>query len=100
MRRVDARTQRLLDGGLVFWVVLYLPARLRRRRERREVRRALRREDGLDGVQGVLAGRAVGSLSLERLLQYSADPQRDLAEGRHRGRAEAELERLGLRAPW
>ena len=81
-------------------LLFYVPARLRRRNERREVRTALRRPEGLAGLQGVLAGRAVDSLPLKRLLTYSGDPQRDLTEGRHRGLAEAELERLGLRAPW
>jgi hypothetical protein len=81
-------------------LLFYLPTRLRWRCERREVQEALQRENGLDGLQAVLAGRAVGSLSLERLLARSSDPQRDLAEGRHRDLAEAELERLGLRAPW
>jgi hypothetical protein len=81
-------------------LVFYLPRRLRKRRERWEVQRALQRGDGLDALQGVFAGRAVGSLSLERLLAHSTDPQRDLTEGRHRGLAEAELERLDLRPPW
>lgn len=81
-------------------LLFYLPARLRLRRDRREVRAALCRADRLEGVQGLLAGRALHALPLSRLLAHSPDPQRDLAEGRHRALAEAELERLGLRAPW
>ena len=76
-------------------VALYVPLRVRWRRERESVRRAL--EDGDDAVlDEYLARRAVHTLPYERLRAISADPWRDLAEGRFGALADAELARLGL----
>ena len=78
---------------------LYLPLRLARRRELLEVRRALDR-DGLDPtLERYLAERALGYLPYASVRLVSDDPWRDIAEGRGRALARAELVRMGLRPP-
>jgi hypothetical protein len=78
---------------------VYLPLRVRWRRERRAIRRALRRRDGAPMLEQYLARRAVQTLPYDRLRAISADPWRDVAEGRFTVLADAELARLGLRRP-
>lgn len=79
-------------------LLLYLPARLAHARESRAVARWL--EDGTGGaaLRAYLAGRAVANLAVADLRRASEDPHGDLAAGRHRALARAELRRLGLRA--
>jgi hypothetical protein len=79
-------------------LLLYLPARLAFARDRRAVRRALTREGGA-ALDEVLALRAVSALPYHRLQAVTATPGQDLADGRHRHLADAELARLGLRRP-
>ena len=79
-------------------LVLYVPERVVFARDRRAVRRALARGAG-SALDEVLALRAVTGLPYHRLRDVSADPARDLADGRHGPLAEAELARLGLRRP-
>jgi hypothetical protein len=77
---------------------LYAPLRIAWMRERRAVRRALASEPRHPVLLEFLARRAVATLSYDQLRAVSADPFRDLAEGRYGPLAERELERLGLAA--
>ncbi len=77
-------------------LMFYLPARLARRRESRAVRESLGHEESAAPLLALLAHRAVGSLSPTELLAITADPQGDLAAGRHDALATAELSRLGI----
>ncbi len=78
-------------------LVLYLPARVARTREARAVE-AARREAADDPVfHEFLARRAAHNLSFRQLDRVTAEPWRELAEGRFDRLARAELERLGLR---
>lgn len=99
--REDVRRLSVLLGVAIFLIPsspvlgFYLPARLRRRREVTALRRHL---DGTPdpGLDAWLAHRAVHEMTYGQLRQVSDDPARDLAEGRHRALAAAELRRLGL----
>lgn len=75
----------------------YLPARIGRRREVRTIARLLHDPAHRRTVYFYLAHRAVTQLDLRRLCRTTDDPWRDLAEGRLRPLADAELSRLGLR---
>jgi hypothetical protein len=78
-------------------LVLYLPARVARVREAQAVE-AARRQAADDPVFcEFLARRAAQNLSFRRLDRVTAEPWRELAEGRFDRLARAELERLGLR---
>lgn len=72
---------------------LYVPLRLGHVRERRAVRAALAAGD----AEELLALRALASLPLDRARALSPHPLRDVAEGRTRALADAELARLGVR---
>jgi hypothetical protein len=74
-----------------------IPHRRAWRRDTRAVRRAVRQ--GGDEIDAYLALRAVQSLPADRRLDVSADPWGDLAAGRHRALADAELRRVGVRCP-
>ncbi len=73
----------------------YLPLRLGYVRERRALLGAIASARG-HALEEFLARRAVERLSYRRLRRVSAEPWRDLAEGRYRQLACAELERFGL----
>jgi hypothetical protein len=78
-------------------MAVYLPARVARAREARAVE-AARREAADDPVfHEFLARRAAQNLSFRQLDRVTAEPWRELAEGRFDRLARAELERLGLR---
>lgn len=77
-------------------VGLYVPLRAARRRERREIAHVLRSPDAGDGFDRYLAERAVSHLSWDDVRRLDRDPWQAIAEGRHRGLADAELARLGL----
>ena len=80
-------------------LVGYLPRRLAWRREVREVVAALDAPSTRDAAVEQLARRAVHNLGLRELLAITADPAADLAAGRCRPLARAELQRLGLSTP-
>ncbi|MDQ2756185.1 MAG: hypothetical protein M3Y71_06415 [Actinomycetota bacterium] len=77
-------------------LLLYLPARAGRRRENRALKAALRDPARANQAMAHLARRAVGNLEFARLAEVSADPEGDLAAGRHEHLARAEMHRLGL----
>lgn len=80
-------------------LLLYLPLRLSWRRDVMALRHALD-ADGLGPpVEHYLAQRAVDTLPWARLSEISDDPLGDIAAGRYRLLADAELARLGLRRP-
>ena len=81
----------------ILMLVLYVPFRLGWRRYVAEVRRALATSPPDPLIDVFLARRAVDNLSYDRLRALSDDPWRDIAEGRVRGLADGEIERLGLR---
>lgn len=78
-------------------LAIYLPARVSRVREAQALDEARRRAGDDPRFQEFLARRAAQNLSLRRLDRISAEPWRDLAEGRFDRLARAELERLGVR---
>lgn len=80
-------------------LVGYLPRRLAWRREVREVGAALDAPATHDAAVEQLARRAVHNLGLRDLLSITPDPEGDLAAGRWRPLAGAELQRLGLSTP-
>lgn len=77
------------------WLV-HLPLRARRARTVRAVRTFLRGSATEGRAEAWLAQRAVVHLAPARLLAITDDPAGDLAAGRHRALAGAELARLGL----
>jgi hypothetical protein len=80
-------------------LLFYLPGRLASERERRALLRTV--ADGPpDRADELLARRALVHLPYRRLRQVSPDPIGDLAAGRHRALADAELARLGVRRPY
>jgi hypothetical protein len=78
---------------------LYAPLRIAWTREARAVRRALAASRDDPVLNEFLARRAVANLPYQELRAVSADPFRDLEEGRFEALAGRELERLGLRRP-
>ena len=78
-------------------LLLYAPLRLTWRRDVVALGAAL----GRDGpaFEEYLARRAIGTLSWTRLRAVTEDPWGDVAAGRCRALADAELERVGLRRP-
>jgi hypothetical protein len=78
---------------------LYAPLRLAWTREARAVRRALATNPADPGLHEFLARRALATHSYDELRAVSADPFRDLADGRFTALAALELERLGLPRP-
>lgn len=78
----------------------YLPFRARRARALRELRQLVGSPRGSEpALAAQLAHRAALCLPYTRLKAVSPDPWADLAAGRHRALAAAELERLGLTPP-
>jgi hypothetical protein len=77
-------------------LALYLPPRIAGERDRRALLRALAGGPP-EGADALLAHRALVHLPYRRLLRVSPDPAGDVAAGRHRALADAELARLGLR---
>lgn len=75
---------------------LYVPGRLARRRDVRAIRQALASGSPDPGLDSYLARRAVAHLSFPALRERSADPEGELASGRYRSLADAELSRLGI----
>lgn len=108
-RGVDARRQlRSLAVllGLAIFVMpvvpvagLYLPLRLSRQRDVSALRRALTTAGDSPTFDAYLARRAVFHLDYATLREVSADPGADLADGRVRALADAELRRMGLCRP-
>ena len=93
----------LLLVPLIPWLSRYLPWRLERARRLRAAHQAIRRPaatGGLDreGVERVLAGRALNRLDWPTLLDYTPDPIGDWTSGRFDRLARAELEGAGLRS--
>jgi hypothetical protein len=77
-------------------LALYLPFRMGRAREARAVRAAMESGDDPRQIERYLAERALLRLSYDRLREISADPWRDVAEGRVSDLAAAELVRVGV----
>jgi hypothetical protein len=75
---------------------LYAPLRIAWTRESRAVRRALRDAPDELALREFLARRAVATLPYHELRTVSADPFRDLDEGRFEALARLELGRLGI----
>ncbi len=84
----------LAPSGAV--LMFYVPARVARRQEVRQVRRGLGRHGDSTAMRALLAHRAVANLTPSELMSISSDPHGDLAAGRHRDLAAAELHRLGI----
>jgi hypothetical protein len=80
----------------VLWI--YLPPRLAYRADVAALRRRLDTGPLDDALTAYLARRAVDRLPYQQLAVLTADPEGDLAAGRHETLARAELDRLGLRA--
>jgi hypothetical protein len=81
------------------WLARYLPWRWERLRRVRSAHRVVRTAPkiGADGVERVLAMRAVTRLDYADLLEFTPDPIGDWADGRHDRLARAELASVGLR---
>lgn len=78
---------------------LYAPLRITWSRDARAVRRALAADPRDPVLTELLARRAVANLPYGELRAASANPFRDLDEGRFDALAVRELERLGVRRP-
>lgn len=103
--RQDVRRLAVLLGLAVFLIPispvlgLYVPLRVRRGAHVAAIRRELTRGHAGRAFDAYLAHRAVASMRYGDLLTVSDDPAADLAAGRHRALADAELGRLGLNRP-
>ncbi|MDQ3094913.1 MAG: hypothetical protein M3Q82_02985 [Actinomycetota bacterium] len=80
-------------------VGMYLPLRLARRREKAGIRQALAQHGDDSQLDRHLAERALNHLPFTTVRSLSSDPLHDIAAGRARRLADAELERLGLQRP-
>jgi hypothetical protein len=78
-------------------LAMYVPFRVSRAREVRAIRKAAARAQGDPMFEEYLAHRAVENLPYHKLREITANPWRDLEEGRHSALADAEIDRLGLR---
>ena len=78
-------------------LAMYVPFRVSRAREARAIRKAAVRAQGDPMFEEYLAHRAVENLPYHKLREITANPWRDLEEGRHSALADAEIDRLGLR---
>jgi hypothetical protein len=76
---------------------LYLPLRWAWTNDARAVRRALEQSPSDPLLVEFLARRAVSNFPYDKLLAVSAQPFRDLEEGRYGSLARLELDRLGIR---
>jgi hypothetical protein len=79
-------------------LVLWIPGRMGDLAERRALTRALR-ETRPEQLDDLLARRALVHLPYRILRRVSADPAADVAAGRHRALADAELAWFGVRRP-
>lgn len=79
-------------------VGLYLPLRMARRREIARIRGSLGAHDD-PLLDRYLAERALGALPYATVRALSSDPWADVAQGRVRTLADAELDRLGIVRP-
>lgn len=78
-------------------LLVYLPVRLARIRERRALRRLIARFGDDEGLERLLAHRALQTMSYRRLRTAAGErPWVDLAEGRYAELAAAERHRLNL----
>jgi hypothetical protein len=77
-------------------LALYVPFRVSRLLDVRTIRRAARGATADPAFEEFLARRAAENLSYHRLREITANPWRDLDEGRFGPLARAELARLGL----
>ncbi len=77
-------------------LLLYVPSRAGSRRENRALRAALLDPQRTEQAIAHLARRAVANLGFAELVAVTADPDADLAAGRHDHLARAEMRRLGL----
>ena len=87
----------ILPAAIV--LLLYLPLRLAWRRDVTSLAVALAADHNDPAFEQYLAWRGVAALSWAELRAISDDPWRDLAAGRFRPLADAELTRLGLGRP-
>jgi hypothetical protein len=77
-------------------LALFVPLRVSQEREARAFRRALRQKTDDPVFEQFLARRAAENLPYHRLREISADPWRDIRDGRVRALADAELRRVGV----
>jgi hypothetical protein len=91
--------------AVIPWLNRYLPWRVARWRRLNAGTRVIRRPRQSAGrplstpaLQRILASRALHRLEYDELLEFSPDPFGDWDAGRHDRLAEAELDRVGLRA--
>ena len=94
----------LVAAAVVPWLNRYLPWRVAKWRRLNAAARAIRgpkrAADRLPAaeMETLLASRALHRLEYDELLEFTPDPFGDWAAGRHRQLAQAELDRVGLRA--
>jgi hypothetical protein len=94
----------LVAAAVVPWLNRYLPWRVAKWRRLNAAARAIRgpkrATDRLPAaeMETLLASRALHRLEYDELLEFTPDPFGDWAAGRHRRLAQAELDRVGLRA--
>ena len=94
----------LVTAAVVPWLNRYLPWRVAKWRRLNAAARAIRgpkrATDRLPAaeMETLLASRALHRLEYDELLEFTPDPFGDWAAGRHRQLAQAELDRVGLRA--
>jgi hypothetical protein len=79
-------------------LLAYLPPRVGRARELRALKQSMSRADE-GALDGYLAQQAVQSLPFDQLRKVTPDPWSDLASGRVRALADAQLRHLGMRRP-
>jgi hypothetical protein len=91
--------------ALVPWLSRYVPWRIARLRRLNAGANAIRRRRVRGGpsvsaaeVERILASRALHRLEYDELLEFTPDPFGDWVSGRHDRLAQAELDRVGLRA--
>lgn len=94
----------LVASAVVPWLNRYLPWRVAKWRRLNAAARAIRgprrATDRLPAaeMETLLASRALHRLEYDELLEFTPDPFGDWAAGRHERLAQAELDRVGLRA--
>lgn len=95
----------LVAAATVPWLNRYLPWRIAKWRRLNAASRAIRgsrrtRRDPIDesSLETLLASRAIHRLEYDELLEFTPDPFGDWIAGRHERLAQAELDRVGLRA--
>lgn len=95
----------LVAAAVVPWLNRYLPWRIAKWRRLNAASRAIRgsrrtRREPIaeEAIERLLASRAIHRLEYDELLEFSPDPIGDWLAGRHARLAQAELDRIGLRA--